>query len=133
MMGGMARLALVLALSVLAPTVAACRAARAPSAPDASPATSPGMSAPRDRPYVLVLGTAQDGGLPQLGCDEPSCAAARADPARRRLVTSLLLCDPRDGRRWLFDCTPDLAEQLERARGHPSTRHVEGPRPALFD
>src|SRR5262245_19762455 len=80
---------------------------------------------PELRPYVLVLGTAQDGGLPQIGCDDENCRAARADPARRRLVTSILLCDPRDGRRWLFDCTPDLAEQVERARGHPATRKVE--------
>jgi pyrroloquinoline quinone biosynthesis protein B len=86
-----------------------------------------------DQPYVLVLGTAQDGGLPQIGCEGEECRAARADPSRRRLVTSLLLCDPRSGRRWLFDCTPDLAEQVERARGHPPTRRVEGPRPPLFD
>jgi pyrroloquinoline quinone biosynthesis protein B len=89
--------------------------------------------APVDRPYVLVLGTAQDGGLPQVGCDGEECRAARADPARRRLVTSILLCDPRSGRRWLFDCTPDLAEQVERAHGHPATRRTEGPRPPLFD
>ncbi len=88
---------------------------------------------PTNRPYVLVLGTAQDGGLPQIGCEAKNCKAARADPARRRLVTSLLLCDPRSGRRWLFDCTPDLAEQVERARGHPAARKEDGPRPPLFD
>ncbi len=93
-------------------------------------ATDPAQA---DRPYVLVLGTAQDGGLPQIGCQEERCAAARRDPARRRLVTSLLLCDPRSGRRWLFDCTPDLAEQVERARGHPATRASQGARPPLFD
>jgi pyrroloquinoline quinone biosynthesis protein B len=82
---------------------------------------------------VLVLGTAQDGGLPQIGCDDEICRAARADPKRRRLVTSLLLCDPRDGRRWLFDCTPDIREQVERARGHPPKREQEGLRPPLFD
>jgi len=90
-------------------------------------------AAPTAQPYVLVLGTAQDGGLPQIGCNTGNCAAARADPTHRRLVTSLLLCDPRDGRRWLFDCTPDLAEQVERARGHPATRREVGPRPPLFD
>lgn len=86
-----------------------------------------------DGPYVLVLGTAQDGGLPQIGCEGEACVAARRDPARRRRVTSLLLCDPRDGRRWLFDCTPDIGEQLELARGHPATRRLEGPRPAPFE
>jgi pyrroloquinoline quinone biosynthesis protein B len=99
-------------------------------------APSPASSAERAQgsaPYVLVLGTAQDGGLPHIGCEARCCAAARADPARRRLVTSLLLCDPRDGRRWLFDCTPDLGEQLERARGHPPARALADPRPPLFE
>jgi pyrroloquinoline quinone biosynthesis protein B len=80
-----------------------------------------------------VLGTAQDAGLPQIGCDGDACVAARRDPARRRLVTSLLLCDPRSGARWLFDATPDLREQVERAKGHPATRDLPGPRPPLFD
>lgn len=97
-----------------------------------SPPPAP-LEPEREHPYVLVLGTAQDGGLPHLGCYAGNCEAARADPTRRRLVTSLLLCDPRDGRRWLFDCTPDIREQLDRAAGHPPTRAAEGPRPPLFD
>jgi pyrroloquinoline quinone biosynthesis protein B len=90
---------------------------------------------PATAPYVVVLGTAQDGGLPHLGCDRDCCARARRDPAARRLVTSLLLCDPRDGRRWLFDCTPDVRPQMELARGHPATRKAPegGGRPPLID
>ena len=84
-------------------------------------------------PYVVVLGTAQDGGLPQMGCQEELCIEARADPDRRRLVTSLLLADPRSGKRWLFDASPDLREQVERARPHPAARREVGERPALFD
>ena len=84
-------------------------------------------------PYVLVLGTAQDGGFPQLGCTEPPCVAARANPALRRHVTSILLADPQSGRRWLFDASPDLAEQIELARGHPPTRRETGHRPPPFD
>jgi glyoxylase-like metal-dependent hydrolase (beta-lactamase superfamily II) len=116
---GSARLAPVLAFLLLS----SCRAA-------------PGTPVDRmteDRPYVLVLGTAQDGGLPQIGCGDELCIEAREDPKKRRLVTSLLLCDPRSARRWLFDCTPDVAEQVERARGNPPTRKEAGPRPPLFD
>ena len=94
-------------------------------------ATNP---APRpSAPYVLVLGTAQDGGLPQIGCTEPLCQRARREPSRRRLVTSLLLVDPSAGRRYLFDASPDLSEQVELARGHPPNRAPEGHRPPLFD
>ncbi|MCZ6596950.1 MAG: MBL fold metallo-hydrolase [Planctomycetota bacterium] len=71
---------------------------------------------------VVVLGTAQDGGLPQIGCEEEACRAARRHIALRRLVTSLLLVDERSGRRWLLDASPDLSEQVERMRGHPAGR-----------
>lgn len=87
-----------------------------------------------DSPYVLVLGSAQDAGLPQLGCRRPCCETARANPERRRFASSLLLVDPRSGQRWLFDAGPDLREQIELARGHgnagsPPTKG----RPPLFD
>jgi pyrroloquinoline quinone biosynthesis protein B len=98
-----------------------------------------GCAAPRAAPaapYLVVLGTAQDGGLPQIGCEEEICARARVDGERRRLVTSLLLADPRSGKRWLFDASPDLREQVERARPHPPrfpVRAASGNRPPLFD
>jgi len=91
------------------------------------------LSAREEGPYVLVLGTAQDGGLPQIGCDDAHCRRARQDGGFARLVTSLLLVDPRTGSRWLFDASPDLPRQVERMRGHPSTRALPGPRPALVD
>lgn len=62
-------------------------------------------------PYTLVLGIAQDAGYPQAG-DRSS--PAWSDPSLRRLATCLALIDPRNGRRWLFDATPDFKEQLHR-------------------
>lgn len=84
-------------------------------------------------PYVLVLGTAQDGGIPHLGGSAAPDEAARRDPAQRRMVASLLICDPATGGRWLVDASPDLTAQLDRAAGHPPTRTAEGPRPPLVD
>jgi len=83
-------------------------------------------------PYVVVLGTAQDGGLPQLGCEEECCRAAWRNPSARRLVSSLLIVDPRSGKRWLIDATPDIAEQVELARDHGQPSGP-GHRPPLFD
>ena len=89
---------------------------------------------PETAPYVLVLGTAQDGGLPQLGCEAPCCESARRDPDLRRLRACLLLVDPTTGHRWLFEATPDLPAQLELARGHGAPRSLSGSgRPAPFD
>jgi pyrroloquinoline quinone biosynthesis protein B len=84
-------------------------------------------------PYVLVLGSAQDGGLPQLACSCEQCVAARDDPRVRRFVVAILLVDPRSGARWLFEATPDIAEQVEFARGHGGPDPAAGGRPALFD
>ncbi len=86
-----------------------------------------------DDPYVLVLGTAQDGGFPQIGADHALARAARRDTTLRRFVASLLIVDPRSGKRWLIDATPDLREQVELARGHPPNRKLPGPRPPLFE
>ncbi|MBI2840552.1 MAG: MBL fold metallo-hydrolase [Acidobacteria bacterium] len=60
-------------------------------------------------PFVVVLGIAQDGGVPQAGCRKECCASGI-----RRLVSSLALVDPQTGERWLFDATPDFPEQLRR-------------------
>ncbi|MEE2941032.1 MAG: MBL fold metallo-hydrolase [Planctomycetota bacterium] len=83
-------------------------------------------------PYVVVLGTAQDGGLPQIGCGRACCAAARRDPTLRRLVTSLLAVDPGAKTRYLLDASPHLPEQVERAEPFGVTPATIG-RPALFD
>jgi len=94
---------------------------------------SPADPTPSVDPYVLVLGSAQDGGLPQLGCTCERCVAARVDERARRFVVSILLVDPRSRSRWLFEATPDLGEQVELARGHGGPEPTTPGRPALFD
>jgi pyrroloquinoline quinone biosynthesis protein B len=64
-----------------------------------------------EAPYVAVLGIAQDGGRPHIGCEESCCTSAARD-GRRDLVSCLALVDPVRGRRWIFDATPDLPAQL---------------------
>ncbi len=95
-----------------------------------------GPREPEGEPYLVTLGTAQDGGLPQLGCRRDCCERARRDPTRSRRVTSLLLVDPASEQRWLFDASPDLPEQVELAREHPvgfEPPSAEGGRGPLFD
>jgi len=60
---------------------------------------------------VKVLGTAQDGGIPQLGCYCKNCLRAREKPGFSRLVSSLGLFDLEESNFFLLDATPDIRVQ----------------------
>lgn len=76
-------------------------------------AQAPDARAPQCDISLLVLGVAQDAGKPQIGNSQDP---AWEDPSLRRLATSLALIDRRseEPKRWLFDATPDVREQLHR-------------------
>jgi len=67
---------------------------------------------------AVVLGIAQDGGIPQVNC-HAYCEEVRKDPSKRRLVASLGLIDHAAGKRFLIDATPDFEEQVQRLGGFP--------------
>jgi len=62
---------------------------------------------------AVVLGIAQDGGVPHIGCTQALCVRARRNPSRRERVACLGLIDDRAGARFLIDATPDLPSQLD--------------------
>lgn len=76
----------------------------------------------------MILGTAQDGGIPQIGCRCPYCEMARRDPSRVRLISSLALADLNERRLFLVDASPDIRIQVDRAMGL-----FPPPAPALTD
>lgn len=78
-----------------------------------------GLAGGSPPPEAIVLGIAQDGGVPHAGCRQKICVEARRDPGKRRLVASLGLLDPAADRRFLIDATPDFASQMERLGGLP--------------
>lgn len=65
---------------------------------------------------MLVVGTAQDGGIPHAACDGPYCRAARQSAERRRLIASLAIVLPGTGEVHMIDLTPDVRQQLDRLR-----------------
>lgn len=69
-------------------------------------------SAQGDAPYIQVLGIAQDGGYPHMGCSKQCCTRAWEDASMRRSVVSLALVDPVSKKWWLFEATPDIKEEL---------------------
>ncbi len=78
---------------------------------------------------AVVLGIAQDGGVPHIGCRQELCAAAWKDPGRRLRVASLGLVDDKAGKRFLIDATPDLPAQIDalnEGRDADRARPVDG-------
>lgn len=63
-------------------------------------------------PYVVVLGIAQDAGLPQAGCHKPCCERVANQPQLWRHAACLAVVDPQTGQRWLLEATPDFTTQL---------------------
>ena len=63
-------------------------------------------------PYALVLGIAQDAGMPQVGCYAERCERARGR-ASPRYAASLALVEPEAQRYYLVDVTPDVTRQLD--------------------
>lgn len=65
---------------------------------------------------VKVLGTAQDGGFPQMACSCPNCQAARKNPRLSRKVVSLGLLNFTEGKSYMIEATPDAARQVDMIR-----------------
>jgi pyrroloquinoline quinone biosynthesis protein B len=74
------------------------------------------------RPFLVILGIAQDGGYPQAGCKKSCCTSVAENPALQRYTSCLAIVDPSTSDRWLIDATPDFREQLQRLDlVHPNT------------
>jgi len=66
---------------------------------------------------LVILGIAQDGGIPHLRCADGPCAAARAGKRRAEKVASIGLVNRRTGEAYLFDATPDFPAQVHALTG----------------
>ncbi len=75
--------------------------------------------------FVVVLGIAQDGGVPQAGTRHPGWTR----PEHRRRVVCLALVDTQSSQRWMFEATPDFREQLhvlDRVAPVPASPGLDG-------
>lgn len=63
-------------------------------------------------PYVVVLGSAQDGGIPHANCQKKCCENLWGK-AKTIKVSCLGIVDPKTKQSWIIDATPDFPEQLE--------------------
>lgn len=65
-----------------------------------------------ETPFLVVLGTVQDAGLPQLGCQKSCCQPYLDAKDPDKNVVSLGLVDPVANENYLFEATPDINRQL---------------------
>jgi pyrroloquinoline quinone biosynthesis protein B len=70
---------------------------------------------PKNSPnqYLTVLGIAQDAGFPHIACDNDCCNAFYNGSENKKLVSCLGLVDLLNKKKWLFDATPDLTQQVQ--------------------
>ena len=57
---------------------------------------------------IKILGVAQDGGVPHLGCSKTCCSTSSVT----RYVSSIMVSNQKSQASYIFDATPDLAKQL---------------------
>ncbi|QSS98768.1 pyrroloquinoline quinone biosynthesis protein PqqB [Pontibacillus sp. ALD_SL1] len=75
---------------------------------------------------VQVLGTAQDGGVPQPGCFCTNCQQAKLSPRLRRNAACLGIVDEQTKEWTLVDATPDFKLQMEQLETaiHPKPQSI---------
>ena len=62
---------------------------------------------------IIILGTIQDAGSPQIGCNKKCCVNLFEHPDKDRKVTSLGLIDVPNKKTYLFEATPDIGAQMK--------------------
>jgi pyrroloquinoline quinone biosynthesis protein B len=73
-----------------------------------------GKTSTNEIPFLVVLGTIQDGGSPHIGCKKKCCSTlfSRHDPNRK--VVSIGVIDPKNEKKFLIECSPDFPTQAKK-------------------
>jgi pyrroloquinoline quinone biosynthesis protein B len=66
---------------------------------------------------LVVLGIAQDGGMPHPGCNQPPCSDVYAGTRRAEKVSCIGIVNRDNGAAYMIDATPDFPEQLHALTG----------------
>ncbi|OYY99952.1 MAG: pyrroloquinoline quinone biosynthesis protein PqqB [Sphingobacteriia bacterium 28-36-52] len=70
------------------------------------------------QPSIIVLGTIQDAGSPQIGCTKDCCKNLFIKPDHSRQVVSLGLFDADTKTSYLFEATPNISAQLRQLKNN---------------
>ena len=61
---------------------------------------------------IVILGTIQDAGSPQIGCLKECCSQLKDQDEKNRKVCSMGVINPNSRTKYLIDATPNISEQL---------------------
>ena len=73
--------------------------------------------------YIQVLGTVQDAGYPHIGCEKDCCKEVKPGDY---FVSCLGLVDKTNNKRYLFDATPDIHNQINLLEKFPVGNIIDG-------
>ncbi len=67
---------------------------------------------------LILLGTTQDAGSPQIGCKKKCCIHLFNTPNKDRQVVALGVVDNVHSKKYLFEATPDITRQMKALKTH---------------
>ena len=73
--------------------------------------------------YIQVLGVVQDAGYPHIGCEKDCCKVVSPGDY---FVSCLGLVDKTNNKRYLFDATPDIHNQINLLEKFPESNLIDG-------
>lgn len=85
------------------------------------------MSSAQTGTALIILGTVQDAGSPQIGCKKNCCKDLFIHPDKNRMVVSLGLIDRKNNMKYLFEATPDMPAQMRMLYSFSSGSDKETP------
>lgn len=98
-----------------------------PAGPGNNLLQATGKATPLTEISLVILGTVQDAGSPQMGCKKSCCKDLFLHPDKNRKVVSLGLIDPINNKKYLFEATPDMPAQMSILNGYSSQTGKETP------
>ncbi len=76
---------------------------------------------------LVILGTIQDAGSPQVGCTKDCCKKIFLQPDKERMVVSLGLIDAVNNKKYIFEATPDFTQQAKLVKNFSAFNTKETP------
>ena len=73
--------------------------------------------------YVQILGIVQDAGYPHIGCEKDCCELVKPGDY---FVSCIGLVDKVNNKRYLFDATPDMHNQINLLEKFPNGNFIDG-------